>query len=44
VPEMLDRATGYARYPSKTHALHWQVVITTITFVWYVKKWLYYGT
>ena len=27
---VLDRGTGYARYPSKTHALHWQAVTTTI--------------
>ena len=31
VPGVLDRGTGHARYSSKTHALHWQAVKTTIT-------------
>ena len=31
VPGVLDRGTGHARYSSKTHALHWQAVTTTIT-------------
>jgi len=30
VPGMLDRDTGNARYPFKTHALYWQAVTTTI--------------
>jgi len=28
-PGVLDRGIGHARYPSKTHALHWQAVTTT---------------
>ena len=30
-PGVLDRDTGHAWYSSKTHALHWQTVTTTIT-------------
>ena len=30
-PGVLDRGTEHARYPSKTHALHWQVVTIMIT-------------
>ena len=30
-PGVLDRGTGNAQYPFKTHALHWQAVTTMIT-------------
>jgi len=30
---VLDYGTGHARCPSKTHALHWQVVITNNNFI-----------
>jgi len=33
VPGMLDRDTGHARYPYKTHALHYQTVITNNNIV-----------
>ena len=29
-PGVLGHGTGHARYPFKTHALHWQTVTTTI--------------
>jgi len=32
VPGMLDRDSGHARYPSKTHALYWPAVTTMIIF------------
>jgi len=30
VPGVLDCGTTHARYPYKTHTLHWQTVTTTI--------------